>query len=146
MWTYNFIVTRNVAFKIRVTFSESKVDSAAWKLLIIRLIKFHLPEETSKVLTTFSIDIQDILLKDSICLFSWRWFLSLFLHCVQTAWEFTTLVCRQIKRFQSNRKHFSSSKSTSFAIVKLGPPPIFYKNKKNPEGWSRTLLIYLVWN
>ena len=103
LWINNFIVTRNVAFKIRVTFSESKVDSAAWKLLIIRLIKFHLPEETSKVLTTFSIDIQDILLKDSICLFSWRWFLSLFLHCVQRAWEFTTLVCRQIKRFQSNQ-------------------------------------------
>ena len=103
LWINNFIVTRNVAFKIRVTFSESKVDSVAWKLLIIRLIKFYLPEETSKVLKTFSIDIQDILLKDSICLFSWRWFLSLFLHCVQRAWEFTTLVCRQIKRFQSNQ-------------------------------------------
>ena len=36
-WKYNFIVTRNVAFKIRVTFSESKLDSVAWKPLIIRL-------------------------------------------------------------------------------------------------------------
>ena len=70
LWTYNFTVTRNVAFKIRVTFSESKLDSVAWKLLIIRLTKFHLPEETPKVLTTLSIDIQDTLLKDLICLFS----------------------------------------------------------------------------
>ena len=148
-WMYHLIVTRDVDFKIRLTISESKADSVAWKLLIIRLTKFmtkkfmtkiHLPEETLKVLTTFSIDMHDILLKVLICLFSWRRFLSSFCTASKEPENSLPSFVGKLNVFKAINSTFRVHPLLLLSWVLLQ-----YFTKKNPEGRSRILIIYLVW-